>query len=228
MSQSLLNKIWSFLAVLLLYLCLNVWSITQQWQLSFPGNPFKTENVTPHGGTVYGVPICGMLLILVSIVTRIYAARSPKTSWENRLPRFGDFELDFLKPDAKAFQVIMLAVLLILPAAGMIHFQDTFLSGTVAGIHADGTAALSPDGKCLVCISGWRAMLSESRQVPSGVSLKYDPNAAKNIGPEFIQLWEPWAYLVIAAISVASVLWSMMAIFQPDLHRLRRRVLQQT
>jgi hypothetical protein len=71
MSQSLLNKIWSFLALLLLYLCLNVWSITQQWQLSFPGNPFKVANVTPDGGTIYGVPICGMFLILVSVVTRI-------------------------------------------------------------------------------------------------------------------------------------------------------------
>ena len=93
MTQSLLNKVWSFLAVLLLYLCLNVWSITQQWQLSFPGNPFKTENVTPHGATIYGVPICGMLLGLTSTVTRIYALRSPKTRWEGRLPRFGDFEL---------------------------------------------------------------------------------------------------------------------------------------
>ena len=76
MSQSLLNKIWSFLAVLLLYLCLNVWSITLQWQLSFPGNPFKVENVTPPGGTVYGVPFCGALLILVAVVTRIYAVRA--------------------------------------------------------------------------------------------------------------------------------------------------------
>lgn len=82
MSQSLLNKIWSFLTLLLLYLCLNVWSITQQWQLSFPGNPFKVENVTPNGATIYGVPICGMLLILVSVVTRIYASRSTGPRWK--------------------------------------------------------------------------------------------------------------------------------------------------
>jgi hypothetical protein len=62
MSQSLLNMIWSFLTLLLLYLCLNVWSITQQWQSSgFPGNPFKVENVTPNGATIYGVPICGII-----------------------------------------------------------------------------------------------------------------------------------------------------------------------
>jgi hypothetical protein len=44
----------------------------------------------PNGGTIYGVPICGMLLILVSVVTRIYASRSTGPRWENRLPRFGD------------------------------------------------------------------------------------------------------------------------------------------
>jgi hypothetical protein len=45
-------------------------------EFSFPGNPFKVENVTPNGGTIYGVPICGMLLILVAVVTRIYGSRS--------------------------------------------------------------------------------------------------------------------------------------------------------
>jgi hypothetical protein len=79
-----LNKIWSFLTLLLLYLCLDVWSITLQWQLSFPGNPFKVEDVTPNGGTIYGVPICEMLLILVSVITRIYASRSAGPRWENR------------------------------------------------------------------------------------------------------------------------------------------------
>jgi hypothetical protein len=45
-SPALLNKIWSFLATVLLYLTLNVWSLTQQWQLAFTGNPFKADSVT--------------------------------------------------------------------------------------------------------------------------------------------------------------------------------------
>jgi hypothetical protein len=220
MSQSLLNKIWSFLTLLLLYLCLNVWSITQQWQLSFPGNPFKVENVTPNGGTVYGVPICGMLLILVCAVTRIYASRSTGPRWENRLPRFGDFPLDTTKRDAKAFQVVMLCVMLLLPAVGAVHFQTTFVNGTVREVPNDCAVSRAPS--CGHAFSGWKEMFLKPRQVTAGAALKYDPNKEKNIGPDFIQLWEPWAYLVITVTALGFVLWALTAVFRGELHRLRQ------
>jgi hypothetical protein len=222
MSQSLLNKIWSFLTVLLLYLCLNVWSITQQWQLSFPGNPFKVENVSPYGVTLYGVPICGLLLVMVSIVTLIYVSGAPKTRWEERLPRFGDFELDTTKADAKAFQVVMFVALLLLPAIALIHFLTTFMDGTVCGISKKCTAASAIDCECVVRISGWHAMLFELRQIPADVVLKYDPNVEKNIGPGFAQLWEPWGYLIITFLAVCSVFLGAMAIFHAELHHFRR------
>ena len=50
------------------------------------------------------------------------------------LPRFGDFELDVEQADAKAFQVIMLVSLLLLPTIGMVHFQTTFFEGTACGL----------------------------------------------------------------------------------------------
>jgi hypothetical protein len=70
MSQSLLNRVWSFLVVVLLYPCLNVWSITQQWQLSLPGKPFKDGKTTPYGVALYGILLCAPLLIIGCIVTR--------------------------------------------------------------------------------------------------------------------------------------------------------------
>jgi uncharacterized integral membrane protein len=222
MSQSLLNKVWSFITVLLLYLCLNVWSITQQWQLSFPGNPFKVENVSPYGVTLYGVPICGVLLVLVSVTTRIYASRSPKVRWEDRLPRFADFQLDTNKAEAKAFQVIMLVSLLLLPAVAVIHFLATFMNGTVCGLSNFCNAASTFSCDCAVRISGWHAMLFEPRTIPADIALKYDPNVAKNIGPGFVQLWEPWTYLMVTVIAVCSAIWCITAVFQPELHRLRR------
>ena len=81
MSQSLLNKVWSFLAVVLLYLSLNVWSITQQWQLTLPGNPFRDCKISAYGVTVYGIPLCGILLILTSIISILYAKRSFGRTW---------------------------------------------------------------------------------------------------------------------------------------------------
>lgn len=225
MSQSLLNKIWSFLTVLLLYVCLNVWSITQQWQLSFPGNPFKVESVTAHGGTVYGVPLCGALLILVAVVTRIYAVRAGKTHhhpWQERLPHFGDFKLDSSMRDAKAFQVIMLTALLLVPAAGIVHFELTFMSGTVCErLHdCDSTPEASGSSKpkvscdCLDKFSGWSAMLFHRHNVQPGAEWKYDPDSAKKAAPDFIQLWQPWSYLAITALALGTLVWSLVAVFK--------------
>jgi hypothetical protein len=76
---------------------------------------------------------------------------------------------------------------------------------------------------CAVRISGWHAMLFESRAISADVALKYDPNVAKNIGPGFVQLWEPWPYLAVTVIAVCSAIWCMTAIFLPELHRLGRR-----
>ena len=103
MSQSLLNKIWSFLAVVLLYLSLNVWSITQQWQLSLPGNPFKDGKTTPFGVALYGVLLCGPLLIVVCIIVHLYATRSAEKKWQGRFPRFGDFTLDMSRLKLRRF-----------------------------------------------------------------------------------------------------------------------------
>jgi hypothetical protein len=65
-------------------------------------------------------------------------------------------------------------------------------------------------------------MFLKWRQVTPGASLKYDPNKEKNIGPDFIQLWEPWAYINIAVTALGFVIWALVAIFRGELHQLRR------
>lgn len=111
------------------------------------------------------------------------------------MPRFGDFSLDTRKREAKAFQVIMLCVLLLLPAVGAVHFQTTFANGAVRAVPNDCAVSRAPP--CGHAPSGWNEMFFKRRQVTATASLKYVPNKEKNIGPDFIQLWEPWAYLGI-------------------------------
>lgn len=217
MSQSLLNKIWSFLAVTLLYLSLNVWSVTQQWQLTLPGNPFKDGKTTPYGIALYGLFLCGPLLILVSIITRLYATRSKGKQWADRLPRFGDFELDTTKKDAKAFQIVALCLFLLLPSAAIFHFQATALSGSVFRL-LDNCAPAPTNGYCrsnLPSISGWREMLfSLPRDANTKGRLVYDPDLSRDIAPTFVPLWEPWGLLVLTTLSVSFVLWSLKRILR--------------
>ena len=120
------------------------------------------------------------------MVTRIYASRSTGPRWENRLPRPGDFSLETLettKRDAKAFQVIMLCVMLLLPAVGAVHFQTTFVNGTVREVPND--CAVSQAPSCGHAFSGWKEMFFKWRQVTAGASLKYYPNKGKKHRPRF-------------------------------------------
>lgn len=228
MSQSLLNKVWSFLVVVLLYLCLNVWSITQQWQLSLPGNPFKDGKTTPYGVALYGVLLCGPLFILVCIVTRLYSAHSLGDRWEDRFPRFGDFELDTSKSEAKAFQIIALCLFLLIPLSGIVHFQNKMMSGSVFRKKEPCPSA----GPCLAgttSVSGWREMLFHApKNGNTEGRFVYDPDLKNDIAPTFIPLLEPWGLLTVSVVSVSFGIWCLATICQPHIrkHRLSGRDLR--
>jgi hypothetical protein len=74
------------------------------------------------------------------------------------IARFSDFQLDTAKSEAKAFQVIMLVSLLLLPAVVVIRFLTTFMNGTVFGL-SNKCNAVSMLGECAVRISAWHATL---------------------------------------------------------------------
>jgi hypothetical protein len=218
-SQALLNKIWSFLVVVLLYLCLNVWSITQQWQLSLPANPFKDGKTTPFGVALYGVLLCGPMLIVVSVVTRIYAAHSGAIKWEDRFPRFGNFKLDSSRSEARAFQRVSLFLFLIIPLLGIIHFQNKMLSGSVFRKQPCTSA-----NSCLsqpAVISGWSEMLFHTAKDGRAGRLVYDPDLAKDIAPNFVPILEPWAFMTISLVSIGFEVWCLTGVFRPTVRKHR-------
>jgi predicted Rossmann-fold nucleotide-binding protein len=215
MSQALLNKVWSFFSVTLLYLTLNVWSITQQWQLTLPGNPFKDGKTTPYGVALYGLFLCGPLLILTSIVTRFYALQARGKRWADRLPRFGNFELNTSQSEAKAFQAVALCIFLLVPSIGVIHFQKKFLEGSVYTLMDNCTPAAA-NAYCrskTPVISGWKEMLfSSAKGTHASSRLLYDPDLSKDIAPGFIPLMEPWSLLGSSAVTLFFVMWSILAV----------------
>lgn len=206
MSQSLLNKVWSFLAVVLLYLSLNVWSITQQWQLTLPGNPFKDCKISPYGVTLYGIPLCGVLLMLTSIISISYARRSYGTSWAYRFPRFADFELDMTRREALVFQAVMLIAFVLVPSVGSIHFLQTMMNGTV--YRGDQHFA-----------SGWREQLFKLpawHDVKAGL-FTYDKTVVcddAKAALSFLPFWLPWLLVVITVAVALFVLWSLVEVFR--------------
>ncbi len=218
MSQAMLNKIWSFLGPVLLYFTLNAWSLTQQWQLSFPGNPFKTEQVTPHGATVYGIPICGAFLIVVCLLTTVYSRRARGSRW-NRIPRFVDFDLDFSDRLAKLFQLVMLALFLILPAVGICHFQQTMMDGRACEVSTDGRPLMFHGTQRWECVSGWHGLLFGERPFPWGEAIRYDPSADGKSGMSYNQPLVAWLCLFSSMLSIAMVLVTLAELILPRKRR---------
>jgi hypothetical protein len=223
-SQSLLNKVWTFLVVVLLYLTLNVWSITQQWQLTLPGNPFKDAKATPFGAAFYGVLLCCPLFIVVCIIARLYASRTNEQTWENRFPKFGDFDLDTSRGEAKAFQAIAIFLFLLVPLGGVVHFQHKMLNASVFRK----LDPCPPAGKscCFAdkpSISGWREMLLHRPKDPGAPGrLVYDPDPKNDVAPTFVPLLEPWGCLALSLVSVCFGALCIWTVFEPQRQSYRR------
>jgi uncharacterized integral membrane protein len=213
MSQSVLNKVWSFLAIGLLYLCLNVWSITQQWQLAVPGNLFRDGKTTPFGVALYGVLLCGTLFIVLCIIVRLYASRSQGQIWADRFPVIGDLELDTSKPEAKALQAVGIILFVVVPAIGILHFQNKMMNGSVF-LQQEHCQSGKPCPADVKVISGWHQMLfSRPTLNDAGERLVYDPDRKNGIAPTFIPIWEPWGVLILSLLSASFGIACLKAIF---------------
>ena len=199
MGQETLNRIWSVITVTLLYLSLNAWSLSQQWQLSLPGNPFKDGKFTPHGVTLIALPLCGTLLVITSLLTVTYARQSRAKSWASRFPRFANLPMNMAKFEGRFAQACSLSLLLIVPSLAQLHFGVKFLAGTAYR----GTTRL------------YSGMEHLTHFVPLGdaFSGRYTYDRLNDIAPTFFPFWEPWAFGAIETIVLCTVLRCLWAVF---------------
>lgn len=209
MSQATLSKVWSAASLVLLYFSLNAWSLTQQWQLSLPGDPIREGKFTPHGVTLISIPLAGSLLALTALLARLYAKRSGRTGWAARFPRFSDLAIDVSRRDGRLFQAASLGVLLLLPAAAQIHFMLKFVDG--AAYH--GSEKL------------WSGLAHFSNYVPlvEALSGEYSYDRLGDLAPSFAPFWEPWLFVLFEAGVFSAMTVCLRAIFNGAPRRQRRR-----
>jgi hypothetical protein len=209
MSQATLSRVWSVAALALVYFSLNAWSLTQQWQLTLPGDPFREGKFTPHGVTLVAIPLAGSLLALTALLVRFYARRTQATGWAARFPRFGDLAIDVLKPEGRLFQGASLCVLLLLPAAAQIHFILKFLAG--AAFHGD------------VAFTSGIAHLSHYVPLREAFSGVYTYDRLREVAPSFAPFWEPWLFVLFEAAVVWTVASCLIGVFKPTQNQRLRR-----
>lgn len=201
MTKPVLNQIWTFLAVVLLYFSINVWSATQQWQLTLPGNPFKDGKVTAHSVTLYGIPLCGVLLIALLLITRWYAKAEPALSWAARFPKFANLDFNPYSGQGRIAQTLSVIAFIALPVVALIHFLVKFLMGTayqsnnkawVAGLHH---------------LTKWQGAFSRG--------FYYDRDATVARGPDFLPFWEPWLFTIWVMFVFGYAFFCLQPVFFP-------------
>jgi hypothetical protein len=204
-TKPVLNQIWTFLAAVLLYFSLNVWSATQQWQFTLPGNPLKEGKITAHGATLYGIPFCGILLVALLLVTRWYARSEPARSWAGRFPRLANLDFNPYSSQGRFVQALDCLVFIAVPAAAMIHFLVKFLEGT----------AYRPDNKAFVSGLGHLTNFVPLARSLSG-GFYYDRDASVARGSDFAPFWEPWILTLWVVFILGYTVYCLNAVFLPN------------
>ncbi|MGA7410612.1 MAG: hypothetical protein WBW33_09000 [Bryobacteraceae bacterium] len=201
MGKPVLNQIWTFLAVVLLYFSVNVWSATQQWQLSLPGNPFKDGKVTAHSVTLYGIPLCGALFVALLLVTRWHARAEPALLWTARFPKLANLDFNPYTAQARVAQTLSVFAFIVLPAGALVHFLLKFLQGTAY------QANNKPWAAGLEHLTEWRGAFAGGYY--------YDRDATVARGPDFLPFWEPWLFMFWVVFVLGYAIYCLKPVFAP-------------
>jgi hypothetical protein len=90
MTQTQLSKMWLIVSALLLYYALNSWIVAQGGNEVF-GAKLVVSNKIP--AAMIAIPICAILLLVASLIGRLFALRG-RPRWHERLPFVGFDSID--------------------------------------------------------------------------------------------------------------------------------------
>ena len=233
---STFQRVWTFVAVVLFYLCLSTVDKTQQWQLGLPG----VQRVS-HSAALYGllfVPLLYAFLLLMSIY---FARNHCHRCWHERVPRFWDLSLNMNHPFSRVFQGFLALLFLFWPAYATGHFFDKFLAGTIHGLKKEGCgikALPSPEvrnyltvvapeqfaswkkkrDECLIEVSkGYKEHFSLSnlrekqKQMIKGKNKFYYGDAMM----EYFPIWETWLLALVVFVDLVLFIFLMVYLFRP-------------
>lgn len=123
----MIQKMWSYLGLLIFYLIIVFKSQIQGANLGLPGTTLEGPPAA-----LLGMGIVGPLYFLFLNLTRIYVRnRAGKEKWYERLPQFMSMEFNYFYKFGRWFQGCIVLFLFILPFIAQVDFFKRFLSGKV-------------------------------------------------------------------------------------------------
>ncbi len=132
MDSKALTQIWTAIGVVLVFLTVDTWLLTQGGTALFSAPVLDKR---PVCASYYGVLSIAPLLIALSKIGRTFAARSRADAWHARIPVVGLEGVDTASKEGRRYQCFFLLAFTVLPLFSLVHFNDkVFNVGRVAKV----------------------------------------------------------------------------------------------
>lgn len=128
MDKKTVSKVWNAIALSLLYITLNAWTLTQKTDFGLPLNLFKGFEKQPYATAIFAIFICAPMFWCLLFLQTIFLERYKGNSFWERFPIAFDLEFDFSFKESIYYQRFFFFCFQIIPIGGQIHFIDKFFA----------------------------------------------------------------------------------------------------
>lgn len=202
MKQEQLAKLWFGTGLVLLYYTLNSWIVSQGGEEIFGAHLIVLSRVP---AAMIAIPVCTTLLLVSSLVGRLYARRCEESRWHQRIPVVGFRRIETGSPEGRLYQAAALFLFSVLPVIALAHFWRMF--GTASVMRNDGTKAP------LAGVWDWRGLTSLND--PARICTNFDAASPDRCtgSASLLPGIEPTAFalLTVAALVLALAHWRALA-----------------
>ena len=119
MSPAHLKKLWTVVGTILVFYSVNAWLVSQGVHSVFEVALLDSRR---RFESLFAIPVCGVLLILVCHIGLAHARAVSAGSWHARIPVVWLDDLDMGTLNGKLYQAFFAVVFLLVPGAALIHF----------------------------------------------------------------------------------------------------------
>ena len=196
MSQVQLAKLWTVLGALLSFYSVNTILVSRGLK---PILDLTLLDERPRIESVFALPVCAILMILLCRVGGLYADHREGEQWHARIPVVGFEQIETGSPEGKKYQAFFLFVFLALPFIGLVHFGEQVANASVAP--RDGgrvIGALAPVGLWDVLTVAFN--IGEDRQTMADGSTKIKG------------VW--WVPIISPVVYLALFMWAMFELLE--------------
>jgi hypothetical protein len=206
MTQVQIGKVWLVVGAILLYYAINSWIVAQGGNEVF-GAKLVVSNKVP--AAMLAIPICSVLLILVSLIGRLFASRG-SSLWHERIPIVGFEAIETGSQEGKIYQGAIIVIFSLIPAAALIYFWRSFLGATVM---------LNDKSKATINVWDWSPTL-KTLDDPARICTDFNkdlPDPCVGSGTVLPGL-EPMVFAILTLVSLVALAMYWRAVFFSKRH----------